>query len=300
MDQDFDSPRPAPEYPLLSDEVLSVVSKYAPEKAELFKNVTEPGISKNPDELETWEAEGITARKSGRSSSEDDFRYSLRILYEETFGVNQYPDAPFKGSFGHTVGGLLSHFYDGSKVNNVEVTDFADGELNGNTLKEILKNEPDIKKREAIYDWAERLTFPGQMDYLGTHNWSYKSKIMHNPEEMHQRDDVDTYGVRILKLVNSIPELTEDVMDPELRKMCGVRENVKYTKLQFVRFLWSNTAPKTLKPMDDYSVYREEEEPAAQEAFKTLVNIRTHPEFQFLYKFKSPSGYLNSEDTPSN
>src|SRR4030067_2575187 len=82
---------------------LEVIKKYAPEYIDRLKDTARPGISDNPDELESWEA-GQIGRRKKQLPYESDYGYAVRVLYEETFSVNQFPKKPFKESNGLTVG----------------------------------------------------------------------------------------------------------------------------------------------------------------------------------------------------
>lgn len=83
-----------------------------PDFVESVDTATRPSISDKPDELEHWESERILARKSRRSYESAEM-YLRRLLYEETFSVNQNPGSlqSFRGSYGMTPGGLISHYY---------------------------------------------------------------------------------------------------------------------------------------------------------------------------------------------
>jgi hypothetical protein len=120
------------EHPFTNPKFIAVVQKYAPEYTDKLAEAEKPTISEHPDELEAWEAEQIEKRKQ-QLPYESDFSYAIRVLYEETFSVNQFPEKSFKGSNGLTVGGLISHFYTINIINGVKASDAQNWELNGST-----------------------------------------------------------------------------------------------------------------------------------------------------------------------
>jgi len=48
-----------------------------------------------------------------------------------------------------------------------------------------------------------------------------------------------------------------------------------------------------IKAFTESTSFKEESDGNAKQALKELAMIRTHPEFQFLFKYKSASGFLN-------
>lgn len=274
----------------------TVIKEYTPEFFDRLTKVEMPRISSNPDELEAWEA-GVIDNRKERLQYEGDFPYLLRVLYEETFSVNQFQDS-LKTSNGLTVGGLISHFYMFGSINGVSVEDAKNWNLNGKSLREVLQNTEDFRRREDIFEIAESITFPLQIGRVGASHLmrmqaQLKSNLLKNPKEGHYREDLDTYGFRLMKLIKQIPELTEEVKDEKLKEMVHFPLERKLTGAHFLVRVWKRLSGLVL---DDNGYYKREGEDGVIEGLKDLITIRTHPELQFLYKFKSPSGYINNQD----
>ncbi len=274
--------------------VQVVVEKYSPQFIERLRNVEMPKNSPNPDELEAWESGVIDSRKE-RFPHEGDFSYLLRVLYEETFSVNQFQDS-LKTSNGLTVGGLISHFYMFGSINGVSVEDVKNWNLDGKSLREVLQNTNDFRKREDIFEIAESITFPLQIGRVGASHLmrmqgQLRSNLLKNPKEGHYREDLDTYGFRLMKLIKQIPELTDEIKDEKLKEMVHFPSDRKLTGAHFLVRVWKRLSGLVL---DENGYYKREGEEEAIQGLKDLITLRTHPELQFLYKFKSPSGYINN------
>ncbi|MBP9700249.1 hypothetical protein KBD71_03115, partial [Candidatus Woesebacteria bacterium] len=128
-----------PLHPFESDPLRTMLEDDYGISAEQIQKVTKPQISNNPDDLEIWESQQIVGRRENLPYESDE-GYLVRILYEESFSVNQNPGqwvVLHLSSAGLTPGGLLSHFtYSGPLDEFMKIIATAPS---GNTLEEAYK-----------------------------------------------------------------------------------------------------------------------------------------------------------------
>lgn len=280
------------EHPFTDEGFILVVNKYAPEFVPKLAQAEKPTVSNNPDELEIWEANEIDRRKR-RLPFESDFGYATRVLYEETFSVDQFPQVPFRSSRGPTVGGLISHFYTLSTIDGVKAGDAKNWELKGKTLKEALIGARDFNERRAIITLVHEMTYPiriGRVSDVRRLRGGAMLRLADNPENSSYPQDMDTYGFRLAKLLSQVPEMNELVQDPELKRIAGFSPERNLTRAEMVVFFWERVGAKVINQNGGYKL---EGEAGTVEGLRELLFVRTHPEMQFLYRFKSPSGHIN-------
>jgi hypothetical protein len=133
------------------------------------------------------------------------------------------------------------------------------------------------------------MTYPSR---IGGSSFRMPYKFNHDlatdPENTKYPVDIDTYGYRLLKLLSQVKELTEPVQDPKLKKLINRTSEVTRAEM-LVRF-WHRIGRKVINKQGGY---KPEGAEGTEKGLKDLLFVRTHPEMQFLYKYKSPSGYLN-------
>jgi hypothetical protein len=247
--------------------------------------------------MEKWEAEQIIRRKR-QFYGESNFNYLVRVLYEETFSVNQFPACPHKESNGLTPGGLISHYLCMDTIDGVGALDVAKFDLAGETLLEALQNEPDYRRRESILRHASEITYPWRLGFYNPIK-SIEYRIVAKLDNFKPSDELETYGYRLLKMLKGTPELRQPIKDEGLRSFIGLHPSSEMTLAAGVASIWAKIgkAPGPLFTEDGaYKVVFNDEKPSREivEALKNLLFVRTHPDLQVVYRYFSPSGYLGN------
>lgn len=289
-------------HPFEREDLLDIVRKYAPEYVERLKAVTRPQLSSNPSDMEKWEAEQIVRRKK-LFYGESNFNYLVRVLYEETFSVNQFPEHPYKESNGLTPGGLISHYLCMDTINGVGALDVAKYDLAKETLLEALKNEPDYRRKEALLRFASEITYPWRLGFfnpIGSREFLIISRL----DKFKPSDELETYGYRLLKMLKGTPELRQPIKDEGLRNFIGLHPSSEMALASGVSSIWHKLgkAPGPLFTENGmYKVIFDDEKPSQEviDALKNLLFVRTHPDLQVIYRYFSPSGYLTSQNKTS-
>jgi hypothetical protein len=236
-----------------------------------LRQVMYPVTSANPDELELWEAEQITARQA-RHPYESDLVFFTRRLYEEAFSVNQFPKQRFKGSAGVTVGGLVTHCFMRGSILAVDdrLGDIAQWEELAqvnmhNALVAISQNRGEV----VSGDLRQIISY-----------------ISHGID----REYPEIFGFRLLQLLHKVPEMSEIVIDESLlRRYFPDDHDVPVSRTELLYAAWGQS--RSL--LDDSGQYKHELDEEARAALVNLVALRTNPEMQLFFKYLSPSGYLN-------
>lgn len=271
--------------------LLRIVERYAPEYIQSMKTCARPALSRNPDELEQWEAKQVLLRKE-RLTDESDYAYLVRVLYEESFSVQQIRDVFFRGSGGFTPGGLISHGF----INRLETlgTDPEPLVISGSTLREALERESSYTNRRRIVELVFDCTYPYRFGEQGLSGGSVSwtnvmRRIQRDPAQAYP-EDVDALGFRLLRLMMQAPWLMNDITDEESRKRFGFDDGHRLTLARAVYLYWE-VASKLVLPT---GYFVPEDVSGADERLKLLLELRTRPELAVVYRYLSASGCLNS------
>lgn len=189
--------------------------------------LTFPALSNNPDELESWEVEQIRKRKARKPQLESKLRYLSRLLYEELFSVNQNPDKTppilFQGVAGMTPGGLISHFYSLSIINSASVEGVVSTKPKGTTLAEAVANLDNFRQANQLIDIVVECTYPLRIGVssVGRPPLGSIHRILSTGGKY--RQEFDSVGFRLIRMLVETPEMMEPIEDIELRKMVNPR-----------------------------------------------------------------------------
>lgn len=260
-----------------------------PAYAEALDEANRPIVSEQPDELETWEAEQITARKTWRPS-ESPAMYLRRLLYEETFSVNQNPGLTgpsFSGSAGLTPGGLISHFYQEGSYSGLTMADIATRpELDEETLGQaLMRLGPE--RRSGASDLFAVVGYMTNPDRFGRFiNPDLVGRYARG--EIQPPAECDTIGYRLLRMLHVTTEMLEPVADKDLQARF-VNHAHELPRAELIIRAWHRS--QALVPDGSFTTTTN---PEINAALDNLLTLRTHPEAQVFYEYLSPSGYINS------
>jgi hypothetical protein len=255
---------------------------------ERTENSYRPQTSESVDELEVWEAEQIESRKQ-RSPHETEELYLRRLLYEETFSVNQQPDidppVTFQGVAGMTPGGLISHFYPRYVVNGASLSDTLDmPELDMPNLAEALSAASQRRKLATIISTI-------MQPYAMTGIRGYDSRLAKSIETgAGLTKEHNSVAFRMLKMFRSAPEMMEPVEDMQLQATF-VSHDKPIARVELIVRAWEES--QVILPN---GYYTPAETPEVKSAVDNLFMLRTHPEMQTFFEYLSPSGYINTQE----
>lgn len=260
--------------------------------------ITEPGISDNSDDLERWEYGMRKERIKEIISLDRNPLEKLQILlYEECFGVNASPgrDVQFKDSLAPSPGGLISHGYPHAIVNGYDLEKVSKLDFAGKNAMEATNSLSDSQRRGMISIMAE-IAYP-VISRLGA---SYITEM--NKRTLEKKlgtgsgqidDEVENWAFRLIDMIHKSPSMTRKIEDPRLKRIIGVKEHVNHPLILAWTMLWGKMSNNFLRRLDDgTSVYREVGE-VEKQAIGDLLYARLHPDTQILFKYHSPSGYVN-------
>lgn len=278
-----------------NSDVLEIIQHYFPEKnyAEKLIGAIKPGISDNPDELENWEAEVILRRKQ-RISGEPALEYLVRLLYEETFSVRQFHGENF-GVEGMTPGGLLSHFTLLGTVDGISIESVAQLALTKATFQEEFEKiveKSDYELLRTLLTLVTNIAFPSQYYYPA---YAVDMKNMLLRTKTYKKNKIlENIGYRFVRIFHDHQQLLEKKQDEELKNICGVHTDQNL--VMFLHFLWKRlrNAPGVFFTQDGY--YKHEINQELIDGLEKLIRFRVHPDAQILFKYLSPSGYINENN----
>lgn len=319
-----------PKHPFEVEPLLQLLNERFQITHEQIASVIKPHISSNPDDLEIWETQQIVGRRE-QYPNEPIIGYLVRMLYEESFSVDQNPNAwsliLHKSSAGLTPGGLLSHFAqlgpseDLQKILSTQPT--------GNTLQRayvnwmtdpatgvIITDPTRIKEIESNFrelaDAVIRITRSRDqgigMDYFRINGFRILDHLKkyfrftekdenqektppeqsENENKVIPREDLNSIGFRVIRLLASTPEFLNPVKDREFLTKLGVTHSTPLSVLQVQRMVWSRC-----QPLFGFVGSGRELGEVEENALRLLLEMRFHPEFQVFYRYFSPSGYFN-------
>jgi len=281
-----------PTYAFNNPDFRSAIEKLVPDYAEQLFVLPHPQLSQNPDGFERWETEMVLKRQQ-KKPFDSEVLYGVRILYEDLYSVTQFPPGMKKFTEGMRPGGLLSHFYTLSRMDNLGIDDGLAFDWQGQDLKQALEATEDIGLREKMLTIANLISFPivfGRFDYRrpDPHRlWM----IANNPAYLSSVEELDAIGFRLIRLLQAEPALLEPMKNDEIGKELGYSRPL--TRVEAYQALWRKMSRNAL----DNGSYKPEEAYENGEVLTDLVKIRINPEFQSLFKFISPSGYMNDQNT---
>jgi hypothetical protein len=250
-----------------------------------------PQTSESADELETWEAERIELRKQ-RFPHETDELYLRRLLYEESFSVNQQPDVnppvTFQGVAGMTPGGLISHFYPRYAMNGVNLRDTLDTpELGMPNLAEALSA---ASQRRRLATIISTIMQPYALTGMRRYNLRLARDLEAGTGLTEEHNNV---AFRMLKMFRAAPEMMKPVTDTQLQT-AFVSHDKPIARAELIVRAWEKS--QAILPN---GYYTSAEAPEIKSAVNNLFMLRTHSEMQIFFKYLSPSGYINTQETPS-
>lgn len=283
-------PHPLEQHP----ELVQLVEKLFPEKnySKLLLEATKPEISNSPDELELWESEVILKRKQ-KLPNDFGLAHLIRILYEETFSVRQFQDTKL-GSEGPTPGGLLSHHVLFGRVDEVSVESIQEIEILENTF------EAEFQRLVAANDYATlrifttlvtEMAFPSNY-FIPGHAHRMREMMLRKKQYIHS-DYLETYGFRTVKMMSLHPEFIAEVVDQSLLEICNFNKPEPFVFL--LRRLWGILGITPGPFFAEGGFYKTIENQELITALEKLIQFRIHPQTQLLYKYISPSGYINQQ-----
>lgn len=274
-------------HPFDDPEFLRFIAREFPDSLDAVKTATRPTISDQPDEFETWESAQILTRKI-RFGFEGDSQYLSRLLYEESYSVNQHPgiDNPpiFQGVPGLTPGGLVSHFYFEGKMNRSTIEDVIVKPLVGNTVSESLQGMDDFWEKMDLLDIVAVCTYARSRFHVNLHDLARDPSRPYTP-------NVDSVGFRLLKMLQAAPEMMEKTTDMQLKETAEVRPYQMDQPTPLTEVLTASWKKFSRLLFEEPASY---EDPKIKQALSELLFVRTHPKMQIFYKYLSPSGYLNT------
>jgi hypothetical protein len=268
---------------------------------ERVETAVKPGLSRNPDELEKWEANQRKKRISvlAAASGGDALRELQTQMYEECFGVNATPgvDESFRDSVAPTPGGLISHGYPRARVNGYDLEAVARLNFSGEDAKTAVQSLPTMNEREGLAGVLVETLYPlqfGPGSYMSERQRQITREQLLGDRSKPQ-GEVTTWALRLVKMVQEEPAMLAAVKDPELLTLAGIRAGSEVTLASYWSMAWRRFSRTQLEE-NEYgnSVYRDPQNPETAAEIGKLIAIRTHPEMQIMFKYLSPSGYLNN------
>lgn len=286
-------PHPIEQHP----ELLDLIEELFPNKGykERLLLANRPTISDNPDEMEKWETEVILRRKQmlpvEKISNQPNLAYLIRLLYEETFSVRQFAGKK-NGSQGTTLGGLLSHHLFFGSVNGISLNSIKELEIVEKSFKaefERLVKINDFKSLEKLVKLATKIGLPS--NYYMPEYASRIRETMLRTKNYFQLDMVEQMGYRAILILHENQDLLKNNSDPTLKEICASHNDSSI--LYFLHRLWGILS-KNLFLEGGY--YKTSIDSELLKFLEKLIIFRTHPDTQILYKYLSPSGYINSKE----
>lgn len=273
-------------------ELLELVTKYFPGKGyeQLLADAIKPGISDDPDELERWEAQAILERKQ-KMPNDFGIAYLIRLLYEETFSIQQFQDSKF-GSEGKTIGGLLSHHLFKIITNGISISTITDLELKEKTYeKEFVRLVSEAKwaDMEKFSIIITQLAFP--TNYFISERANQIRRHLLRTRLPYASENMELDGYRMMKVIKLYPQLLEKNGDPKLLDI--LRISYPENLLMLLNKLWGILGRVPGVFFEEKSFYKITVTEDLLEGLEKLIQFRIHPDTQILYQFLSPSGYIN-------
>ena len=273
---------------------LSISEKFPDIKTEQLDKIDHPKISEHPDELEKWEAAMREKRNEAliSSASGDQIKKLQMCLYEECFGVNASPgiNSTFHESLAPTLGGLISHGHPRAIMSGQTLETVARLNFTGNTAKECVDSLSEYREKDALSNILAEITFPTELGNSMSERLRDNIRRQLGRMGIEPREEVTTWALRLVKIVKEAPELTKPLQDPDLKNLLGIKADSERSLLDIWPMLWSQMSRALIM---DNGTYKNTDDETVQKSLEKLLKIRLHPETQVLFKYLSPSGYLN-------
>lgn len=262
--------------------------------------ITKPGISDNSDDLERWEFGMREARVKEIMALDRTPLEKLQILlYEECFGVNASPgrDIQFKDSLAPSPGGLISHGYPHAIINSYDLESVSKLEFTGGNAMDAVNSLSGIQKRGMISVLAE-IAYPvisrfGASSITEMNKRNLEKKL--GTASGAVGDEVENWAFRLINMVHNSPGMTQKIEDLGLKKIIGVKDYVNHPLILVWTMLWGKMSGKFLQSLDDGTAIYKKIGPDEKQAIGDLLYARLHPDAQILFKYQSPSGYINEQ-----
>lgn len=292
----------SPPHYLDDEKVRAAIFENYPEiSPDSLDSISKPKISNHPDELEAWEVEQRSKRVADLSeSSNDQLRKMQMCLYEECFGVNSTPgvNKGFRDSLAPTPGGILSHGAPRYIINKQSLETVSLLEFEGNTARDCVSSLKDFSDKEKLAYLLAEISAPavlGSSSYMSSRGKNSIVDSLLRPNRQ-PPEDVTTWALRLIKMVKECPELSQTIQDPELKKLIGINPKIETNLINAWSVLWREMSGGLLEQNASGPVnYKNPNEENTRLMIGRLLKIRLHPETQILFKYISPSGYLNDD-----
>jgi hypothetical protein len=262
-----------------------------------------PMRSGNPDELEIWEAAQREKRTLvlAEASGGDSMRELQMQLYEECFGVNATPgrEESFHDSVAPTPGGMISHGYPKAISNGYDLERAAELNFSGEDARTAVQSLSEMDEREGLAGVLTEIMYPLQVgpgSYMSERQRQIsRERLLGN--RLKPKDEESTWALRLVEMVKEDPAFLRSVEDPELLKLAGIREGVKVGLARYWSLIWGKFS-RGLLEVNEYgnATYKDPQDPEVIAETGKLLTVRVHPETQILFKYLSPSGYLNDRE----
>ncbi len=279
------------EYYLDRQDLREIIQKNWPDMLGRLEEIERPGISNHPDELEEWEVR--ERKKRIATLSEMPALYALQaLLYEECFGANANPgqEITHLESYAPTPGGLLSHGYpwgtfDGATLESVSKLDFK-----GSNAKEAVASLNDYIQKNQLAGIIAR-TLYSRLDFLSDSSRRFTFRSLQDPK-VAPKEESTTWGFRLIQMLKEEKVLVEPVENTELKDVVHKGSKAEWSRAMYWHMLWKKMSNKFIVG-DGSNNFRNPNDQAVLDSIGELLFVRTHPEVQILFKYLSPSGYLN-------
>jgi hypothetical protein len=281
--------------------VRTTISENYPEiKIESLDNISRPKASIHPDEIETWELGKRSKRVDViiNSASDNPLKVIEMCLYEECFGVNATPgtNESFHESLAPTPGGILSHGYPHVIINDQTLASVSRLEFIGETAKECVESLADWSKKTILVNFLAEITAPTELGDFSSQRIQKEIKQRLLSPNLQPSEEVTNWALRLIKMVKECPEFSKPIQDPELKTLLGFNKERNVNLLDAWPKLWSQMSSSILEQNSlGSTVYKDPNNENTKMALERLLKIRLHPETQILFKYLSPSGYLNKD-----
>lgn len=256
-------------------EIIGLLSQLFPETIPRLANITKPTISNKADQLERWETAKRLQRMKDLSQASPRDKLVM-MLYEESFGVNATPglNIEYRHSLAPSPGGLLSHGQSNFISHDAPLEEVIKLNLAGGNLLEVINNQPGLSEKSMLASQVANIAYPPSLheDFLTeTRRRSTERLLMTSPEKLSNIEELTNWSLRYLRLIQLNPSLLDKVEDTSAREILNLKHGA---------YLSPSSATA---------------ETAYIHNLRSLLLVRTTPEFQLLFKYHSASGYLNQQ-----
>ncbi|KKT40238.1 hypothetical protein A3K29_02505 [Candidatus Collierbacteria bacterium RIFOXYB2_FULL_46_14] len=292
---------PSIEYYLDRQEFRDVIKENWPDLLEMLDHIVHPACSQHPDALESWEIDQRNNRTDTISRLPPLFALQI-LLYEECFGVNANPgrklsdpEISMQDSYAPSPGGLLSHGYpygtfDGATLESVSQLPFA-----GDSAKEAVASLSDRNQRRQLAGIISRSLYPEDFGPSSTFSDQRRRNTARSLEDPNvtPRDEANSWALRLVKMVK-LATLGNSVKDQSLKDIVYRDSKGEWSLAMYWHLLWKKMS-RSLIESDQSSQFKNPYDTEVKKAIGDLLRVRLNPDVQVLFKYISPSGYINGQ-----